>query len=66
MVGVLVADRADDGAGDAAHDVRAVAELLDFLEDGGLFLLRDVRFQDNDHIFLVRSGAGFDKKTAGV
>ena len=34
----FVADGADDGARHAAHDVRAVAELADFLEDGGFLL----------------------------
>ena len=34
---------------DAAHDVRFVTEFFDFLEHGGFFFLRDVRFKDDDH-----------------
>ncbi len=48
-VRAFVADRADDRAFDAAHDVRAVAELFDLLKDFVLVFFRDIRLQDNNH-----------------
>src|SRR5262245_20326229 len=45
----LVANRADDGARHAAHHVRLVAHLADLVEDGGLVLLRNVRFENDNH-----------------
>ncbi len=38
LVGAFVADGADDHALDAAHDMRAVAEIADLLQDGGFVL----------------------------
>ena len=43
-MGAFVADGANDGACDAAHDVRFVAELADFLEHGGFVFFGDLRF----------------------
>ena len=61
----FVANGADDGALDAAHDVRFVAELFDFLEDGGFVFFRNIRFENNDHSFVLVRAAGRTKKTAG-
>ena len=54
LVGALVADGADDGAGHAAHDVRPVAKPADFLEDSGLVLFRNARFENDDHGFELK------------
>ena len=53
LMRAFVANRADDRALDAAHDVRFVAELFDFLEHGGFVFFRNVRFKNNDHIFVL-------------
>ncbi len=45
----FVADGPDDGPGDAAHDMRTVAEPPDFLQDSGLLFPADVGFEDDDH-----------------
>ena len=44
LVGAFVANRADDRALDAAHDVRLVAELFDFLQHGEFLFFRDIWF----------------------
>ena len=46
----------DDGPGDAAHDMRTVAEPPDFPQDSGLLFPADVGFEDDDHD-LVDGGA---------
>src|SRR5437764_959496 len=45
----FVADGAHDRARHAAHDVRFVAELADFLEHSGFLFLRDAGFENDDH-----------------
>ena len=55
LMGELVADGADDDAGDAAHDVRAVTAVADFLEDGLFLGFGDAGFKDDNHGF----GAGW-------
>src|SRR5206468_4630792 len=49
LMRALVADRANDRALDSAHDMRLVSQLLDFFEHGGLLLLRDIWFENDDH-----------------
>ena len=59
-VGEFVANRANDRAGHAAHDVWFVAEFADFLQDSALVLPGDARFQNNDHVFFL----GWPRKNA--
>jgi hypothetical protein len=47
----FVANRADDCAGNAAHDMRFVAELFDFFEHGSLVFFGNFRFENDDHNF---------------
>jgi len=64
-MGQFVADSADDGAGDAAHDVRTIAALADLLENGGLLFSGDTGFKDNNHSCVAGSRAAENKKAAG-
>src|ERR1043166_4158828 len=60
----LVTDRADDNAGDAAHDVRFVTPLADLLQDCGLLFFRDAGLKDYDHdkIRSLKAEAGTQAK----
>ena len=55
-VGAFVTYGADDGVGDAAHDVGGVALLADFAEHGGFVLFGGLGLEDNDHVFLGWAG----------
>ena len=58
LVGAFIADGADDGAGHAAHDVRAVTELADFVQHGRFLSAGDSRLENDDHNFLFIGGRG--------
>jgi hypothetical protein len=60
-VGALVPDSTNDSARHAAHHVRPVTELPDFAQHRSLVLPGDVRFEDNDHKFILKL-AGSTKK----
>ncbi len=65
LVGALVANRADDRARDAAHHVRAIAELADFRQHGGFLPAADAGLEDDDHGCFPMARPGCDTKAAG-
>ena len=50
LMGQFVADRADNGAGNSAHNVRAIPELADFLNDRAFLFFGNARLKDDYHI----------------
>lgn len=65
LMGMLVADGANDDAGDAAHDVGTVAELADFAEHGEFVFAGGIGFKDDNHGVGAGSSGGRNKTAAG-